>query len=67
MNKTEGILDMFSPNIEAGYPFYYTSRPAVFSFISDKQLSLAAPFVAYVIPLPLILALSCLLKKNKLK
>ncbi|KAF9512683.1 hypothetical protein BS47DRAFT_1330171 [Hydnum rufescens UP504] len=46
MNKTEGILDVFSPNIE-GYPFYYTSRPAVFSFLSDRQLSLAAPFLAY--------------------
>ena len=49
MNKTEDIA--FSLDAEPGsYPFYYAHRVNLLPFISDKNLTLVAPLVAYVGP-----------------
>ena len=33
--------------VHSSPPFYFTSRPTVFNFMSDETMSLAAPIVAY--------------------
>jgi sphinganine C4-monooxygenase len=43
---SSAFLDSLVPN-PVTFPFYHITRPSILPFISDKSLSLVAPFLAY--------------------
>ncbi|CAE6454823.1 unnamed protein product [Rhizoctonia solani] len=46
MNVTSAFYDSLVPS-PLTYPWYHSSKPDLFDWISDKHLSLAAPVIAY--------------------